>query len=155
MPQDRYPLLSQAATILPLVRGHIVDAAAHCSLPVGFSLDMVPILEEDLFGYELTPIGVAETCLTLGCKPDGEPVLRKESISAACQTKSSLATLFMAPTAGAGSWYFVTPINGACFGRHLASSSAKRGQWSRPTFPSSGAKPRYTTPPKTIACRRS
>jgi hypothetical protein len=93
MPQDRYPLLSQAATILPLVRGHIVDAAAHCSLPVGFSLDMVPILEEDLFGYELTPIGVAETCLTLGCKPDGEPVLRKECLGDAVPDAPRLATM--------------------------------------------------------------
>jgi hypothetical protein len=81
MPQVLYPLLSQAATILPAIREHIVEAASRCSLPVGFTLDMVPILEEKLFGYELTPIGVAETCLTLGCKPDGEPVLRKESLA--------------------------------------------------------------------------
>jgi hypothetical protein len=93
MPQALYPLLSQAATILPLVRGHIVEAAARCSLPVGFSLDMVPILEEKLFGYELTPIGVAETCLTLGCKPDGEPVLRKESLASSPPGSLRLATL--------------------------------------------------------------
>ena len=63
------------------MRGHLAEAAAHCSLPLGFSLDMVPILEEELLGYELIPVGVAETCLTLGCKPDGEPVLRKESLA--------------------------------------------------------------------------
>lgn len=81
MPQVLYPLVSQAAAILPVVRGHIVEAAGKCNLPVGFSLDMVPILEEDLFGYELTPLGAAETCLTLGCKADGEPVLRKECLT--------------------------------------------------------------------------
>jgi hypothetical protein len=64
-----------------LVRGHFAEAAGRCSLPLGFSLDMVPILEEELLGYELTAVGDAETCLTLGCKPDGEPVLRKESLT--------------------------------------------------------------------------
>jgi hypothetical protein len=81
VPQALYPLLSQAATILPLVRGHFAEAAGSCSLPLGFSLDMVPILEEELLGYELTAVGDAETCLTLGCKPNGEPVLRKESLT--------------------------------------------------------------------------
>jgi hypothetical protein len=76
-----YPLLSQAATILPLVRGHISSAAGRCSLPLGFSLDMLPILEEELLGYELAPVGAAETCLTLGCKLDGEPALRKETLT--------------------------------------------------------------------------
>jgi hypothetical protein len=81
MAQTLFPLLSQAARILPLVREHISQATAHCSLPLGFSLDMVPILEEELLGYELVPAGFAETCLTLGCKPDGEPVLRKECLA--------------------------------------------------------------------------
>ena len=81
MPQALYPLLSQAATILPLVRSHLAEAAARRSLPLGFSLDMVPILEEELLGYELIAVGDADTCLMLGCKPDGEPVLRKESIT--------------------------------------------------------------------------
>jgi len=81
MPQALYPLLSQAAALLPVVRENLVEAAVHCSVPLGFSLDMVPILEEELLGYELIPVGVAETCLTLGCKPDGEPVLRKECLA--------------------------------------------------------------------------
>ena len=75
------------------MRGHLVEAAACCSLPAGFSLDMVPILEEDLFGYELTPTDVAETCLTLGCKSDGEPVLRKESLASAVPAALRLATV--------------------------------------------------------------
>ena len=81
MPKPLFPLLSQAARILPLVREHVSQAAAHCSLPLGYSLDMLPILEEELLGYELVPAGLAETCLTLGCKRDGEPVLRKESLA--------------------------------------------------------------------------
>src|ERR1700686_4436059 len=93
MPKALSPLLSQAATILPLVRGHIAEAAGRCSLPLGFSLDMVPILEEDLLGYELTPIGVAETCLTLGCKPDGEPTLRKETLTRVPPGALQLVTL--------------------------------------------------------------
>lgn len=93
MPQALYPLLSQAATILPLVRGHVAEAAGRCGLPLGFSLDMVPILEEDLLGYELAPSGVVDTCLTLGCKPDSQPVLRKETLANAPPGALQLVTL--------------------------------------------------------------
>jgi hypothetical protein len=93
MPQPLFPLLSQAARILPLVREHFSQAAAHCSLPLGFSLDMVPILEEELLGYELVPLALAETCLTLGCKPDGEPVLRKECLANVTPAALHLATM--------------------------------------------------------------
>jgi hypothetical protein len=93
MPQALFPLLSQAARILPLVREHVSLAAAHCSLPLGFSLDMLPILEEELLGYELVPAALAETCLTLGCKPDGEPVLRKESLANAPPAALQLAAM--------------------------------------------------------------
>ena len=75
MPRPLFPHHSQAARILPAVRRHFAEAAGRCSLPLGFSLDMVPILEEELLGYELIPVGDAETCLTLGCKRDGEPVM--------------------------------------------------------------------------------
>lgn len=93
MPRVHYPQLSQAAKILPLVRGHVVEAAGRCSLPLGFSFDMVPILEEELLGYELIPICAADTCLTLGCKPDGEPVLRKECLASILPRTLRLATL--------------------------------------------------------------
>jgi hypothetical protein len=76
-----------------VVREHISQAAAHCSLPLGFSLDMVPILEEELLGYELVPAGLVETCLTLGCKPDGEPVLRKECLANAPPGALQLAAM--------------------------------------------------------------
>lgn len=93
MAQSGFPLLSQAATILPVVRSYLVQAASRCRLPAGFSVDMVPILEEDLFGYELTPMGVGETCLTLGCKSDGGPVLRKESLAEGVPAAPRLATV--------------------------------------------------------------
>ena len=54
---------------------------------------MVPILEEELLGYELVPAGLAETCLTLGCKPDGEPVLRKECLANVTPDALHLATM--------------------------------------------------------------
>lgn len=76
-----FPLLSQAAKILPVVRRQFAEAAGRCALPIGFSLDMIPILEEELLGYELIPVGVVETCLTLGCKRDGAPVVRKEFLA--------------------------------------------------------------------------
>jgi len=88
-----FPLLSQAARILPVVRGHVAEAAARCSLPLGLSLDMVPILEEELLGYEITSAGAPETCLTMGCKPDGVPVVRKESLAYAPPGALKLATV--------------------------------------------------------------
>ena len=75
------------------MREHVSQAAAHCSLPLGFSLDMVPILEEELLGYELVTAGLADTCLTLGCKPDGEPVLRKECLANVTPDALRLATM--------------------------------------------------------------
>ncbi len=54
---------------------------------------MVPILEDDLFGYELTPLGGADTCLTVGCKSDGGPLLRKECLSPTRHFAPQLATL--------------------------------------------------------------
>ena len=76
-----------------MVREHVSQAAAHCSLPLGYSLDMLPILEEELLGYELVPLGLAETCLTLGCKQDGEPVLRKESLASVPPVALKLAAM--------------------------------------------------------------
>jgi hypothetical protein len=113
MRQPLFPQLSQAARILPLVREHISQAAAHCSLPLGFSLDMVPILEEELLGYELVPAGLAETCLTLGCKPDGEPVLRKESLANAPPGALQLATM-AGRSRARPAHYPRVPVGGTC-----------------------------------------
>ena len=45
-----YPRLSQAKDLLPKIRAHLIDAASRHSLPAGFSLDLVPIVEDGLVG---------------------------------------------------------------------------------------------------------
>ena len=74
-----YPRLSEATHRLPLIRGHLVTAASEC--PLGTALDLVPIAEDGLFGYELIPDREAHTYLIIACDPQGTPVLRRTSYS--------------------------------------------------------------------------
>ena len=71
-----YPRLSQAKDLLPKIRAHLIDAASRHSLPAGFSLDLVPIVEDGLVGYEFLPNWATWTYLTIGCDERCEPVLR-------------------------------------------------------------------------------
>ena len=73
------PRLSEATHLLPLIRGHLVAAASEC--PLGTELDLVPIAEDGVFGYELMPDREAHTYLIIGCDAQGEPVLRRTSYS--------------------------------------------------------------------------
>jgi hypothetical protein len=71
------PRLSEARHLLPLFRSHLIAAASHHPLAEGLVLDLLPIVEDGLFGYELVPDRKTHTYLTLGCNRLGEPVLRK------------------------------------------------------------------------------
>jgi hypothetical protein len=71
------PRLSEAKHLLPLVRGHLVAAASHYPLPTGMSLDLLPIVEAGLFGYEFVPDRRTHTYLTIGSDAHGAPVVRK------------------------------------------------------------------------------
>ena len=71
------PRLSQARHLLPLLRSHLIAAASRYPLAAGLALDLLPIVEDGLFGYELLPDREAHTYVTLGCNQKGEPVLRK------------------------------------------------------------------------------
>lgn len=79
MSESYCPRLSEAKTLLPLLRAHLVAAAACHSLPVAVSLDLVPIVDDGVFGYELTPDRETRVFLTLGCNRTGVPMLRKTS----------------------------------------------------------------------------
>ena len=46
-------------------------------LPKGLSIELVPILEEGLFGFELEPDRDAHAYLIIGCNAQGAPVLRE------------------------------------------------------------------------------
>jgi hypothetical protein len=73
------PRLSEARHLLPLLRSHLLSAAARYPLPVGLTIDLLPIVEDGLFGYELVPDRQTHTYVTIGCDAQGEPVLRKAS----------------------------------------------------------------------------
>ena len=72
--QSFCPRLSEAGHLLPLIRGYLVAAAPR---PLATTLDLVPIVEDGLFGYELLPDSETHICPILGCNAQGEPVLRK------------------------------------------------------------------------------
>ena len=71
------PRLSEARHFLPLLRSRLVAGAAAFPLPVGLALDLLPIVEDGLFGYELVPDRDTHTYLTVGCNARGDMVLRK------------------------------------------------------------------------------
>ena len=73
------PRLSEAQRFLPLLRGHLLSAAAR--RPLATTFDAVPIVEDELFGYELVPDRKTQSYLIIGCTPQGTPVLRTTSYS--------------------------------------------------------------------------
>jgi hypothetical protein len=86
------PRLSLAAKLLPRLRAHLVAAASRHLLPDGFSFDLLPIVDDGVFGYELLPQRATHTYLTLGCDSGGRPVLRKSLYCAEVPSGLRLAT---------------------------------------------------------------
>ena len=80
-------------------------AASRYPLAAGLSLDLLPIVEDGLFGYELSPDRDTHTYVTIGCNAQGEPVLRQavaEKMGTATRrTKSSPDNAFRAKEAAA------------------------------------------------------
>ena len=77
MPDTFRPRLSEAKHMLPLLRERIVDTSRVHPLPRGLSIELVPIVEEGLFGFELETDRETHTYLTIGCNAQGAPVLRE------------------------------------------------------------------------------
>jgi len=77
IPEPGCPRLSQAKILLPLLRVELGGAASHYSLPAGLEVDLLPIVEDGLFGYEVLPNRDTHTYVTLGADADGAPVVRK------------------------------------------------------------------------------
>jgi hypothetical protein len=71
------PHLSEANRILPLLRERIVDTSMAHPLPKGLSIELVPIVEEGLFGFELETDRETHTYLIIGCNAQGAPVIRE------------------------------------------------------------------------------
>jgi len=93
MLESHCPRLSAAKHLLPLLRSHLVAAAAHHSLPGAVALDLLPIVDDGLFGYELVPDRETHVCLTLGCNATGVPMLRATSNGADAPEALRLATV--------------------------------------------------------------
>jgi len=93
MPKSFYPRLSEAKDLFPLLRAHLVTAAAHHSLPVSLALNLLPIVEDGVFGYEILPNRETQTYLTIGRDDRGEPLLRKSIYCAEVPSSMRLATV--------------------------------------------------------------
>ncbi len=79
MPSFFRPRLSQAKDLFPIIRTHLAAAAALHSLPAGVSLDLLPIVEEGIAGYEVLPNRASHMYLTIGWDERGKPVLREST----------------------------------------------------------------------------
>lgn len=77
MPVASWPRISQAKELFPIIREHLVAAAAHHSLPAGLALELLPIVEDGLVGYEFLPNQATNSFLTIGSDDRGMPVLRE------------------------------------------------------------------------------
>jgi len=71
------PRLSEARHLLPILRNHLIAAASSYPLPVGMVVELLPIVDNGLFGYELVPNRKTHTFVTIGTDARGEPVLRR------------------------------------------------------------------------------
>jgi hypothetical protein len=84
------PRLSEASQLLPLIRRYLVAAAPRV---FATSIELLPIVEEGLFGYELVSDCESHIYPILGCKANGEPVLRKNSYGVDAPRALRLVTL--------------------------------------------------------------
>ena len=75
--RSAYARLSEVKDLFPLIRGHLVAASSRC--PLATALDLLPIIEDGLFGYELVADRETHTYLTIGRNAQGKPMLRKTS----------------------------------------------------------------------------
>jgi hypothetical protein len=92
MPEPRCPRLSQAKMLLPQLRAQLGGAASHYSLPPGLEVELLPIVEDELFGYELLPNRDTHTYVTFGADAKGTPVVRKNLYCTASPSALRLAT---------------------------------------------------------------
>jgi hypothetical protein len=93
MPELFCPRLSEAIHFLPLLRKHVVAAASRYALPPGLTIDLLPIVEDGLFGYELVPDRKTHTYVIIGCNAQGEPVLRKTMYGVGAPNALQLVTV--------------------------------------------------------------
>ena len=78
MPLTQFcPRLSEARTYLPLLRAELLRTATRYTLPIGMSVELLPIVEYGLFGYELVPDRHTQTYLSIGRDATGRALMRR------------------------------------------------------------------------------
>ena len=93
MPESRCPRLSQAMLLLPLLRAQLGGAASRYSLPAGLAIDLLPIVENGVFGYELLPNRDTHTYVTFGADADDAPIVRRNLYCTFAPSALRLATV--------------------------------------------------------------
>ena len=94
------PRLSEAKTLLPVLRAQLAVAAARHTLPSNVSLELLPIVEDGLFGYELVPDRQTHTYLMIGYRQTGQAVVRRTLFCEHAPSALRLAALDGKPVAG-------------------------------------------------------
>jgi len=93
MPESRCPRLSQAMLLLPLLRAQLGGAASGHSLPAGLAIDLLPIVEDGVFGYELLPNRDTHTHLTFGADANDAPIVRRNLYCTSAPSALRMATI--------------------------------------------------------------
>ena len=93
MPESRCPRLSQAMLLLPLLRAQLGGAASRYSLPEGLAIDLLPIVEDGVLGYELLPNRDTHTYVTFGADANDDPVVRRNLYCTSAPSALRLATV--------------------------------------------------------------
>jgi hypothetical protein len=84
------PRLSEARRLLPLLRDCLVRAAPR---PLATAVDLLPILEDGLFGYELIPDRETHIFPIIGCNAQGEAVVRRNTYDVSAPAALHLAAV--------------------------------------------------------------
>ena len=87
-----FPRLSEARDFLPFLRAALAAASGRHTLPDGFLLDLIPIVEQGVFGYEMLPDQESCDYLTIGRDEKARPLLRRSLYRHDSATVLRLAT---------------------------------------------------------------
>jgi len=97
------PRLSDATALLPLIRTHVEAEAARRPLPV--AVDLLPVVDDGLFGYELLPECNLDDFVIVGRDDAAAPVVRRTR----CGGTSPAALRLAAVNGRPASWRAYVP----------------------------------------------
>jgi len=93
MRQTACPRLSEAKVFLPGLHRDLLAGASRFPIHANLALDLLPISEGGLFGYELLPDSDAHAYLIIGRDAQGEPTLCKTVYAGGASNGLQLATI--------------------------------------------------------------